>query len=111
MGRHTVVILARRNCSVCGRWRPITDYPCKRRDPDTGEAIWLYSMCISCDRARHLNPPPAERLRRAENARIARRLRAEAEGRQMKAYKILNPWTGRRVSVQALNAYMKRCRL
>lgn len=107
MGRPTVIICGRRNCTHCGRWRPITDFTCLRRDAN-GEAIWLNSWCRPCDNERRRVRDPQARLRKAENARIWRRLRAEQEGRQVTSYKVLNPWTGNRITVAALDAYLSR---
>jgi len=107
MGRPTVIVCARRNCSHCGRWRPISDFGCLRRDPD-GEAVWINSWCRACDRARRRPTSPLERLRKAENARMWRRLRAEAEGRTVAAYRVLNPFTGHRVQLESLERYMRK---
>jgi len=108
MGRPLLVIAGRRNCTKCGRWRPVSDFSVNRRWPD-GTVRWLNSYCWACEqrRARESARDPWWRMRKAENARILRRLRAEAEGRTVAAYKVVNPFTGNRVRLESLERYLK----
>lgn len=110
MGRPKVIVCGRRNCAKCGRWRHISDFSAQRRDPATGEVLWLQAYCHVCEheRMRELAKDPIWRLRKAENLRIARRLRAEQDGRSVTAYRVKNPFTGNRVSIERLNAELTR---
>jgi hypothetical protein len=110
MGRPRLVICGRRNCAKCGRWRHVSDFSANRRDPETGEVLWLNGYCVACEHARMREraEDPLWRLAKAEYARIRRRLRAEQEGRTIAAYPVKSPWTGRRMSVERLNAELTR---
>ena len=54
-----------------------------------------------------LRVDPFRRLADAENQRIRYRLTAEQAGREVRAGKIKNPWTGQRVTLRSLEAAIR----
>lgn len=49
-GQKVEIILGRKNCTRCGRWRYINDFHVRERDFQTNEPISFQSNCKSCQR-------------------------------------------------------------
>ena len=92
-GRNNPIVCGRKLCTVCGRWRPVSDFPLWRC-PDGAR---LAPRCDACVRAylrrRYHRETPEQRKLRREYGRIWREAKRRERGVPVR------PWGGRKRSV------------
>jgi hypothetical protein len=86
----TVVILGRRNCSRCKRWRYAHDFPPRKNSRK--EVIGPQSICHSCLREYQRALPPEKKAQQRRQQRIHMRKKRRKEGVPEREPRILSDY-------------------